>query len=52
MVLSLIQKCHEAGYPVICNRLACEYYRGSLHGEDLGLGYWSELAVLNVGSTA
>ncbi|UKP00975.1 DUF488 domain-containing protein [Nostoc sp. UHCC 0870] len=45
-VLSLIEQCHSSGYPVQCDRLACGYYRVSLHGEDLG--DWSELGVLGV----
>ncbi len=45
-VLSLIEKCHESGYPVRCDRLACGYYRVSLRGEDLG--EWSELGLLGV----
>ncbi|MEJ1930563.1 DUF488 family protein [Nostoc sp. NIES-2111] len=45
-VLVLIDKCHGAGFPVVCDRLACGYYRVSLHGEDLGV--WSELGVLSV----
>ncbi|WP_242054108.1 hypothetical protein [Nostoc sp. FACHB-888] len=46
LVLSLIEKCQALGYPVKCDRLACSYYRVSLHGEDLG--DWSELGVLAV----
>ncbi|UKP01107.1 DUF488 family protein, N3 subclade [Nostoc sp. UHCC 0870] len=45
-VLSLIEKCHSSGFPVVCDRLACGYYRVSLHGENLG--DWSELGVLGV----
>jgi len=45
-VLSLIDKCHASGFPVVCDRLTCGYYRVSLHGEDLG--DWSELGVLGV----
>jgi hypothetical protein len=45
-VLSLIEKCHASGYPVVCDRLPCGYYRVSLHGEDLG--EWSELGILSV----
>ncbi len=44
LVSLLIEKCHALGYPVVCvpasgcrrHRLACGYYRVSLHGEDLG----------------
>ncbi|BAY42034.1 hypothetical protein NIES2111_64300 (plasmid) [Nostoc sp. NIES-2111] len=45
-VLSLIEKCHASGLPVVCGRLPCGYYRVSLDGEDLGV--WSELGVLSV----
>ncbi len=45
-VLSLIEKCHELGYRVKCDRLECGYYQVSLNGEDLGV--WSELGVLGV----
>ncbi|WP_193200686.1 hypothetical protein [Nostoc sp. MG11] len=53
-VKSLIEKCHESGYPVRCvpasgcrrHRLKCGYYRVSLHGKDLG--EWSELGLLEV----
>ncbi|MCC5610907.1 hypothetical protein LC612_30205 [Nostoc sp. CHAB 5834] len=45
-VLSLIEKCHELGYPVKCNRLECGYYQVTLNGEDLGV--WSELGILAV----
>ncbi|BCL39653.1 DUF488 family protein [Nostoc sp. MS1] len=53
-VLSLIEKCHASGFPVVCDgvppsvadRLPCGYYRVSLDGEDLGV--WSELGVLGV----
>ncbi|WP_256872013.1 hypothetical protein [Nostoc sp. TCL26-01] len=45
-VLSLIEKCHSSGYPVVCYRLSCGYYQVSLHSEDLGV--WSELGVLGV----
>jgi hypothetical protein len=45
-VKSLIEKCHESGYPVRCDRLECGYYQLSLHGEDLG--DWSELGLLGV----
>lgn len=45
-VLSLIEKCHASGYPVVCDRLACGYYRVSLDGEDLGV--WSELGLQGV----
>ncbi|MCC5653477.1 DUF488 domain-containing protein [Nostoc sp. XA013] len=50
LILSLIEKCHALGYPVKCDRLACGYYRVSLHGKDLG--DWSELGVLAVLSGA
>ncbi|AUB43527.1 hypothetical protein COO91_09708 (plasmid) [Nostoc flagelliforme CCNUN1] len=46
LVSSLIEKCHALGYPVMCDRIPCGYYRVSLHGEDLG--DWSELGVLAV----
>jgi uncharacterized protein YeaO (DUF488 family) len=45
-VKSLIEKCHESGCPVQCERLECGYYQVSLHGEDLG--EWSELGLLGV----
>jgi hypothetical protein len=45
-VLSLIEKSHELGYPVKCDRLECGYYQVTLNGEDLGV--WSELGVLAV----
>jgi hypothetical protein len=45
-VLTLIDKCHTSGFPVVCDRTSCGYYRVSLHGEDLG--EWSELGVLGV----
>ncbi|MBD2364667.1 hypothetical protein H6G36_26435 [Anabaena minutissima FACHB-250] len=45
-VLSLIEQCHDSGFPVVCDRLACGYYRVSLHGENLG--DWSDLGVLGV----
>ncbi|WP_414545724.1 hypothetical protein [Nostoc sp. CCY0012] len=45
-VLTLIEQCHKSGYPVVCDRLPCGYYRVSLRGEDLG--EWSELGVLGV----
>ncbi|RCJ24392.1 hypothetical protein A6770_28250 [Nostoc minutum NIES-26] len=45
-VQSVLAKCYDAGVPVVCLRLACGYYRVSLHGEDLG--DWSELGVLGV----
>lgn len=45
-VLSLIEQCHDAGYPVQCYRLPCGYFPVSLHGEDLG--EWTELGVLGV----
>ncbi|GAX38939.1 hypothetical protein [Nodularia sp. NIES-3585] len=45
-VLSLIEQCHDAGYPVQCDRLPCGYYQVFLHGEDLGV--WTELGVLGV----
>ncbi|QLE59640.1 DUF488 family protein [Nostoc sp. TCL26-01] len=45
-VLSLIEKCHSSGYPVVCDRLKCGYYQVFLRGEDLGV--WSELGVLGV----
>ncbi|MBE9053550.1 DUF488 family protein [Nostocales cyanobacterium LEGE 11386] len=46
IVKSLLSKCHDAGYPVVCDRLSCGYFRVSLRGEDLG--EWSELGVLRV----
>ncbi|MEH1801101.1 MAG: hypothetical protein V7L13_18400 [Nostoc sp.] len=46
VVQTLLAKCHDAGYPVKCDRISCGYYRVSLHGEDLG--DWSELGVLAV----
>ncbi|MFN6565780.1 hypothetical protein [Dendronalium sp. ChiSLP03b] len=46
IVQSLLAKCYDALMPVVCLRLACGYYRVSLHGEDLGV--WSELGVLGV----
>jgi alkylated DNA repair dioxygenase AlkB len=45
-VLNLIEQCHSSGFPVQCDRLACGYYRVSLHEENLG--EWSELGVLSV----
>ncbi|WP_193200517.1 DUF488 family protein [Nostoc sp. MG11] len=45
-VKSLIEKCHESGFPVQCVSLECGYYRVSLHGEDFG--DWSELGILGV----
>lgn len=45
-VLALIDKCHDTGLAVKCDRLPCGYYQVSLHGEDLG--DWSELGVLSV----
>lgn len=57
LILSLIEKCHALGYPVMCvpaspvgdatrtgcrrHRLLCGYYRVSLHGKHLK--DWSEL---------
>ncbi len=46
VIQTLLAKCHDAGYSVKCDRLACGYYQVSLHGE--GLGDWSELGVLAV----
>lgn len=46
VVQTLLAKCHDAGYPVKCDRISCGYYRVSLHGENLG--DWSELGVLAV----
>lgn len=43
VVLSLIEKCYQLGYPVVCSRLPCGYYQVFLHDEDLGI--WSELGV-------
>jgi hypothetical protein len=45
-VLSLIEKCHTSGFPVVCERLSCGYYRVAVHGEDLGV--WSELGLKGV----
>ncbi|MBE9052747.1 DUF488 family protein [Nostocales cyanobacterium LEGE 11386] len=45
-VKKLLAKCHDAGYPVQCDRLSCGYFRVSLHEEDLG--EWTELGVLGV----
>ncbi|WP_193200806.1 hypothetical protein [Nostoc sp. MG11] len=45
-VLNLIEKCHESGYPVRCDRLPCGYYQVSLGYEELG--EWSELGLLGV----
>ncbi|WP_193789893.1 hypothetical protein [Nostoc sp. NIES-3756] len=52
--MELIGKCHDAGFPVVCDgvpptvgdRLPCGYYQVSLHGEDLGV--WSELGLQGV----
>ncbi|MCG6137672.1 MAG: hypothetical protein MET45_24055 [Nostoc sp. LLA-1] len=46
IVKSLLSKCHKSGYPVVCDRTPCGYFRVSLRGEDLG--EWSELGVLGV----
>ncbi|WGV29117.1 DUF488 family protein [Halotia branconii] len=45
-ILNLIEKCHQSGCPVVCDRLDCGYYRVSLRGESLGV--WSELGLLGV----
>ncbi|WP_193200385.1 DUF488 family protein [Nostoc sp. MG11] len=45
-VKSLIEKCHESGYPVRCDRLSCGYYQVSLGDEELGV--WSELGLMGV----
>ncbi|MBD2505095.1 DUF488 family protein, N3 subclade [Anabaena azotica] len=45
-VLSLIDKCHSSGFPVVCDRTPCGYYQVSLQGEDLGV--WSELGLMGL----
>ncbi|MBW4690035.1 MAG: DUF488 domain-containing protein [Komarekiella atlantica HA4396-MV6] len=45
-VTSLIEKCHQSGCPVRCERLECGYYRVAVGEEDLG--EWSELGLLGV----
>ncbi|WP_225226122.1 DUF488 domain-containing protein [Komarekiella delphini-convector] len=45
-IVNLLSKCHQAGYPVRCERTECGYYRVSVHSEDLG--EWSELGLLGV----
>ncbi|MBE9038187.1 hypothetical protein [aff. Roholtiella sp. LEGE 12411] len=56
-VLSLIEKCRESGYPVVCSRASCGYYQVSLvqeqHREINSFGQyykrWSPVQALVIG---
>ncbi|MBD2503912.1 DUF488 family protein, N3 subclade [Anabaena azotica] len=45
-IMQMIQRCHQTGHQVICDRIPCGYYQISLNGQHLGV--WSELGTKQI----